>query len=204
MIDAQVGRILETLDRLNLSDNTFVVYTTDHGDTCGGHGMIDKHFIMYDDVVHVPLIARFPDRLPAGCVCNSFSSHAIDLATTFCNLAGLDAPPTFEGKNLLDMALNKTGDQRQDIFSMYQGSQFGLYTQRMLRDRKWKYIWNCTAQDELYDMENDPAEICNLASRNEYKNELQRLRSRLIEWMDSIKDPMLNQWTRRQLSEGLK
>ena len=52
---------------------------------------------------------------------------------------------------------------RQDIFSMYHGNQFGLYSQRMVRDRRWKYIWNATAEDELYDLETDPGELYNLA-----------------------------------------
>ncbi|HHW88488.1 MAG TPA: sulfatase-like hydrolase/transferase, partial [Chloroflexi bacterium] len=66
LIDHQVGRILAQLDALGLAERTLVVYTSDHGDLCGGHGMIDKHYVMYDDVMRVPLIMRLPGRLPAG------------------------------------------------------------------------------------------------------------------------------------------
>lgn len=61
LLDNQIGRVLAKLEEMNVADNTLVIYTTDHGDMCGGHGMIDKHFVMYDDVVHVPLIMRWPD-----------------------------------------------------------------------------------------------------------------------------------------------
>ncbi|MCP4454594.1 MAG: sulfatase-like hydrolase/transferase, partial [Planctomycetes bacterium] len=81
LLDAQIGRILSALDALKLADNTLVMYTTDHGDMCGGHGMIDKHFIMYDDVVRVPLIMRWPGRIAPGSRCEAFVSHEIDLAT---------------------------------------------------------------------------------------------------------------------------
>src|SRR5690606_28301040 len=71
LIDAQVGRILDELDRLGLAAHTVVVYTADHGDLCGGHGLIDKHYVMYDDLVRVPFIGRWPNDLPAGAVCEA-------------------------------------------------------------------------------------------------------------------------------------
>ncbi|HEX29010.1 TPA: DUF4976 domain-containing protein, partial [Candidatus Poribacteria bacterium] len=183
--------------------DTLVIYTTDHGDMCGGHGMIDKHFIMYDDVVRVPLIMRWPGRIEAGMRCDSFVIHSLDLATTFCQVAGVPVPETFRGKDLLAV-ISGEGDDRQDVFSMYHGNQFGLYTQRMVRDRKWKYVWNATAEDELYDLETDPGEINNLASDPRYAGELERLRGRLVAWMEEIGDRILNPWIRSQLLEGLK
>lgn len=66
-LDDAVGRILQTLEDLGLADNTIVVYTSDHGDTCGGHGMLDKHYVLYDDVTRIPLIIRWPGwQSPAG------------------------------------------------------------------------------------------------------------------------------------------
>ena len=203
LMDAQIGRILDVLDRLGISEDTLVIYTTDHGDMCGGHGMIDKHFIMYDDVVRVPLIMRWPGRIEAGMRCDSFVIHSLDLATTFCQVAGVPVPETFRGKDLLAV-ISGEGDDRQDVFSMYHGNQFGLYTQRMVRDRRWKYVWNATAEDELYDLGTDPGEINNLASDPRYAGELERLRGRLVAWMEEIGDRILNPWIRSQLLEGLK
>jgi len=204
LIDAQVGRMLAALDRLGLAHDTLVIYTTDHGDMCGGHGMIDKHFILYDDVVRVPLMMRWPGRIPAGHVCPAFVPHAVDLATTFLDVAGLPVPDTFKGQSLLPLMEGGCDNGRPDIFSMYHGNQFGLFTQRMVRDRRWKYVWNATAEDELYDLESDPGELRNLATAPDRRAELARLRARLVAWMEEVDDCALNTWTRVQISEALK
>ncbi|MHB9131778.1 MAG: sulfatase-like hydrolase/transferase [Armatimonadota bacterium] len=203
LMDAQIGRVLATLDHLGLADHTLVVYSTDHGDLCGGHGMMDKHFVLYDDVMRVPLIVRFPGHLPAGVTCDAFVCHALDLATTCCTVAGLTPPPTFIGHDLLATVQGET-DMRQDIFGMWQGAQLGLYSQRMVRDRCWKYIWNCTAEDELYDLQADPHELHNRARDPYCRQEMQRLRARMVAWMESIGDPLCNSWTRVQLVDGQK
>jgi arylsulfatase A-like enzyme len=145
LLDAQVGRLLDALDRLALTEETMVIYTTDHGDMCGGHGMVDKHMVMYDDVVRVPLIVRWPGCATPGTVSHAFVSPALDLASTLCEVANAPVPATFRGKSLLPLLKSGRSAQswdRQDILSMYHGNQFGLYSARMVRDRRWKYVWN--------------------------------------------------------------
>ncbi len=203
LLDAQVGRLLDALDRLGLAENTLVIYTTDHGDLCGGHGMIDKHYVMYDDVVRVPLIARWPGHIAPGRVCDAFVSHGLDLAATFCEAAGAAIPPTFQGQSLVPLFDGALDNGRDSIFATYHGNQFGLYSQRMIRDRRWKYVWNATAQDELYDLGTDPGEVRNLATSPVHSSALTRLRQRLVVWMEVTGDPLLNGWTRAQLQEGL-
>jgi len=204
LIDAQIGRILAALDALGLAENTLVIYTADHGDLCGAHGMADKHYVMYDDVARVPLIMRWPAGLPAGRTCDAFVSAGIDLAATFCDAAGAPPPATFVGKSLLPPARGEEANGREDIFCTYFGNQFGLYSQRMVRDRRWKYVWNLTAEDELYDLATDPAEIVNRATDPAAAAELARLRRRMLAWLEETRDPILNGWTRRQLAEGAK
>lgn len=204
LLDAQVGKLLDALDRFGLAENTIVIYTSDHGDMCGSHGMIDKHYVMYDDVVRVPLIVRWPGVTPPASRCAAFVTHELDLARTFCELAGASVPETFQGGSLLPLLRQTGGNGREDILAMYHGNQFGLYTQRMVRDRRWKYVWNATAEDELYDLANDPGEIVNLATATGHAAELARLRRRLLAWMEAARDPILNQWTRGQLESGNK
>lgn len=198
LLDAQLGRVLAALERLGLADNTLVVYSCDHGDMTGGHGMVDKHFVMYEDIVHVPLLARWPGVIPAGSGCDALVASAVDLAATFCEVAGAQVPATFRGTSLLGPV------RREDVFSSYGGSQFGLYSQRMVRDRRWKYVWNCTAEDELYDLATDPAELVNRATDPACADELARLRARCVAWMEQTGDRLLNGWTRNQLLSGLK
>lgn len=199
LLDQHIGRVLDELDRLGLADNTLVIYTTDHGDLCGSHGMIDKHYMMYDDVVRVPMIMRWPGKIPAGGACDAFVSHELDLATTICSAAGVPVPDAFQGVDLLPVLAGVGSTGREDIFSQYFGCQFGLYSTRMVRDRRWKFVWNTTAQDELYDLQNDPAELNNLIDDPDVRDELARLRGRVIHWCESIGDLVLNEFTRPQL-----
>jgi arylsulfatase A-like enzyme len=203
LIDAQVGRILDALDRLGIAGDTLVVYTTDHGDLCGGHGMMDKHFVMYDDVMRVPLIARFPGRLPAGKTCDALMTHALDLAVTFLEEAGLEPHPSFAGRNVIDAACGSGAPTRDAVFGMWHGGQLGSYTQRMVRTREWKYVYNFSAEDEFYCVREDPAEVRNRVEDSACAGELAGLKRRLADWMESIGDPMLNPWTRSELLETL-
>jgi arylsulfatase A-like enzyme len=218
LLDAQIGRVLQQVDRLGLRQNTLVIYTCDHGDLCGGHGLIDKHYVMYEELVRIPLILRWPGHIAAGQTCTAFVSSEIDLAMTLCAAAGVVAPAGFMGQSLFDLVnteihreeTGETGSRntqyatRNTIFSTYYGNQFGLYSQRMVRDRRWKYVWNASDVDELYDLEHDPAELINRASAPSCAHELRRLRHQLMHWMEVTEDRLLNVWTRRQLLEGLK
>ena len=199
LIDQQVGRLLALLTELGIAEDTLVIYTTDHGDFCGGHGFMDKHFSMYDDILRVPLMMRFPGVIFPGCVCDAFVTHEIDLARTILEVAGAEVPPTFEGMNLIRV-LNGQDEQRRDIFAQYQGCQMGLYSCRMIRNREWKYVWNPTsAVDELYQVADDPGEIRNRISDPLALPALSALRRRLIEWMEAAHDPLLNSFTRSLL-----
>lgn len=204
LLDHEVGRVLSALSALGLSEDTLVIYTCDHGDMCGGHGMIDKHYVMYDDVVRVPLLIRWPGVVAAGGHCDDFVVHTLDLARTLCEIAGTAVPPEFQGESLLPALLGQGGNGREDVMSMYHGNQFGLFSQRMLRDREWKYVWNGTAEDELYHLPSDPGELVNLATVPEQRDVMARLRRRLHEWMVAVGDPLNNMWVRRQLLENCK
>ena len=203
LLDAQVGLLLEALERLGIAEKTLVIYTSDHGDLCGGHGMIDKHYVMYDDVVRVPLMARWPGHIAAGRPCEAFISHGLDLAATFCEVAGVPAPARFSGQSLVPLFDGQGNNGREDIFAAYHGNQFGLYSERMVRDREWKYVWNATAEDELYHLSADPGELHNLATDPACSDQLAHLRRRLVAWMEQAHDPLLNSWNRAQLLEGL-
>ena len=203
-MDHQIGRLLGELDRLGLAEDTLVVYTADHGDTTGDHGLIDQHYNLYDAVFRVPMIARWPGVISPGRTSDDFVCNALDLSRTFVEIAGGEVPETFAGQSLLPVLQETGGTGRQDIYGQYVNNQFGLCTQRCVRDRRWKYVWNATDVDELYDLDADPGEVENRTQAPACAGELQRLRHRLVAWMDETKDPMLNPWIRKQLMEGRK
>ncbi len=202
LLDHQVGRLLDRLDVLGITQDTLVIYSTDHGDMCGGHGMMDKHFMMYDDVLRVPMIARWPGELEANVSCEAFAQNELDIAKTILAAAGVDAPPSFVGYDLRDLVADPK--IRSDAFSQYQGTHQGLYSLRMLRDRRLKYVYNPVSIDELYDLDRDPGELTNLIDDKGYASQLDDMRQRMSEQMTEIGDPLsvpTFDWGRTKLPE---
>lgn len=199
LLDQYIGKVLNTLEASGRLEDTLVIYSTDHGDLCGGHGMMDKHYMMYDDVVHVPLIVSQPGTIPEGQTCDEMVLHELDLAATICRAANLEVPSAFEGVDLIPVLKGEKSTDRTEVFSQYFGCQFGLYSSRMVRDRRWKYIWNPTAIDELYDLQQDPAEWVNRIDDPRAVRALNRLKRSMKRWCNSINDLLLNEFTEWQL-----
>lgn len=207
-LDDAVGRLLKQLDDLGLRDSTWVVFTTDHGDMCGGHRMMDKHYVMYEDVVRVPLAMRWPGVIPAGRRTSEMIYHLLDLPPTILDICQFSAPQDhhFHGRSFKNLLVEEKPDEsRQEIVASYNGQQFGLYTQRMIRTKEWKYVWNLTDVDELYDLRRDPHELRNRIADPDAVPILRELRTRLYEVLRRDGDPMVrNDWLKRQLLEGEK
>ncbi|MCO8122180.1 sulfatase [Stieleria sp. TO1_6] len=164
-IDAQIGRVLEELDRLQLSDNTVVVLWGDHGWHLGDHGMWCKH-TNYEQAARIPLLIRAP-----GGVANQSSAamvETVDLYPTLCQLAGLPFPMEVDGQSFADVVLGKSDQARPYVTHVYpRGGRLG----RAIRDPRYRMVqWklqgqpNDTADIELYDYQTDPLETKNLAS----------------------------------------
>ena len=100
MIDCEVGKILDFLDERGLANDTLLVFTSDHGDYQGDHGLIAKSPALYDVLARVPFIARWPGQIDANRRDARFASH-IDLLPTFAAAAGVPCPPQAQGVNLL-------------------------------------------------------------------------------------------------------
>ena len=205
-LDDAVGKVLGRLADLGLDGDTVVIYTADHGDMCGGHRMMDKHYIMYDDVVRVPLIIRYPGKVPAGARVDRFVYNLLDLPPTLLEWAGLSIPADFHGASLAAILEGRpVAEWRTEVVSTYNGQQFGLYNQRMIRSADFKYVWNMTDTDELYDLRQDPDELRNVAGDPAYAGVLSELRSKLYRELTRHEDPFLRfDWLKRQLTEGRK
>jgi arylsulfatase A-like enzyme len=204
-VDDAIGKVLETLVQFGAADGTVVIFTSDHGDMCGSHRMMDKHYILYDDVVKVPLIIKHPGMGPAQ-IREEFVYNMLDLPPTLLDMLDLPPPSFFHGRSLLPL-LNREAveDWRTDIVSTYNGQQFGLYTQRMQRTAKWKYIWNTTDIDELYNLEQDPAELTNLIYEERHAELVREYRKTLYERLFKEGDGLVqNEWIRNQLLQNNK
>lgn len=205
-MDDAIGRILTTLEETGAAEDTVVVFTADHGDLCGGHRMMDKHYVLYDDVVHVPLVIKWPSEVAAGSVCDAFVYNFLDLSPTLLEWADAGPLPDMHGRALTPLLREaQPVDWRTAIVSTYNGQQFGLYTQRMLRTRDWKYIWNTTDTDELYDLRQDPNELVNLIAAPRCQTLVAQMRKTLYDTLAQEGDGLVgSEWMRRQLLQGRK
>lgn len=201
-LDDAIGRILDKLEALGQKEETIVVFTSDHGDMCGSHNMLDKHYVLYDDIVRVPLLVRCPGVEPAHF--SSFVSNCLDLPATIRKWFVLPDAEVAHGK-ALPMTAQEDAAGRDCIVCTSNGQQFGLYSTRMIRDQRWKYVWNLTDIDELYDLETDPGEKKNLIGQTEHKERITKMRRSLFELLKEQGDPFVkNEWIYRQLWEERK
>ncbi|MCU1534697.1 MAG: sulfatase [Glaciihabitans sp.] len=209
-MDDAIGRVLQAIDDAGQAEDTLVVYTTDHGDMGGAHGMMDKHYVMYDDVVRVPLIMRWPGHIRAGSASDSFTYNTLDLPPTIASMVGVQGPAEAHGANLFDAGEDELTPadavaDREFVVSSYNGQQFGLFSQRMIRTRTWKYVWNLTDTDELYDLQADPGEIVNRIADENVTTILASLRLQLLQQLTTDHDSLVgNAWMRHQLESGRK
>jgi arylsulfatase A-like enzyme len=171
-IDDNVGRLLDRLDELGLSDTTIVIYTSDQGFYLGEHGWYDKRF-MYEESMRTPLIIRYPAGIEAGRVADALVVN-IDLAPTLLDFAGLQVPPRMQGRSLRPLTLGQEPEEwRRGVYYHYTEYPHGWHGVRPhygIRTDRYKLIHFYGELDvwELYDLQEDPHELANVAADPEY------------------------------------
>lgn len=166
-IDDRVGNIKAILDSLKLSQNTIIVYTSDNGLALGNHGLLGKQSL-YEHSTKIPLIISGP-----GISENSKSPalvSLIDLFPTLAALSGIDIPPGLDGKDLTILLQGETEPVRDMIFTTYWDFIRGL------RDERWKLItYPMVNHIQLFDLNEDPYELRNLADYPDYQDKLEEM-----------------------------
>ncbi len=189
--DDNIGRLLARLDALGLRDNTLVIFTSDHGEMMGSHGMGSK-MTFYEESVHVPLLMRLPGRIKAGTRIAAPVS-TMDLFATILDYLEVKAPRT-ESASLRPL-LEGSGASLADFrVSEWFGAQVPNF---MVRTKDWKLILGAGAanrsQDALFDLKNDPGEVTNLigapALRAKNQGRAGELRDRLVQWLEKNGNP---------------
>ena len=152
-VDDKIGRILRRLDELGLTENTLVVFTADHGEMMGSHGLVSK-MVLHEEAVHVPLLMRLPNAIKAGtCAGARVGTRSVRDHPGLFRRGGAGARwGVAAGKSSLDYRVAEWGVRNQPSF--------------MVRTREWKLLMGDTpeskAVDALYDLANDPYEMRNL------------------------------------------
>ena len=206
--DSVLGLVLARLDRLGIRERTLVVVTADHGEGLGEHGEAEHGFFVYDTTVRVPLIMRWPGRLPAG-LRSRIPARSIDLVPTILDLVGggTGMPGGLPGRSLTP-AFQTAGAALADVAAyaetLFPRLHFDCTDLRAIRLGGWKYIE--APRPELYDLVRDPGETQNLFAREGPR--ARTLRSRLLDTLGGspeaavvgVASPALDPETLRRLA----
>jgi len=183
-IDDNVGRILKTLERLDLLDQTIVVFTADHGDLCGEHGRHDKG-VPYEASARVPFLLRHPARVKAGTVVNETLS-SVDFLPTVLALMGVPTAGEEEGRNASHLFLGTEVPEWKDIAFL-----------RGTRRTKWlcavtdryKIVYSPKDVPWLFDLQEDPDELMNFFGDEAHRTVARELTRLLRDYCDKHGDP---------------
>jgi uncharacterized sulfatase len=173
-VDAQIGKLLDTMDRLKLWDNTVVVFWSDHGYHLGEHGLWMKQSL-FEESAHVPLIIVAPGAKGNGKAC-ARTVEFVDLYPTLADLAGLKPPKDLEGASLKPLLDDPAKAWARPAFTQVQRAGFPGYS---VRTERWRYIeWDDGDKGaQLYDHDADPHEYTNLADDPKHSKVLAEMKA---------------------------
>jgi arylsulfatase A-like enzyme len=209
-IDDQIGLVVNKLKEMGEFNNTYIIYTADHGIAVGRHGLMGKQNL-YEHSWRVPFIVRGPGIKPGSRA--KGNNYLLDILPTVCDLAGIDIPRTAQGKSLMSVLMGKTQKIRNILYGAYcGGTKPGM---RSLRKGDWKLIKYDTMEGavrktQLFNLKENPDELLiehhhdnivlktgnrpkknqvNLANNPSYAKKLKEMESILLEQMEKLDDP---------------
>ena len=175
-MDSQIGRILAALGEAGIRENTYIIFSSDHGLAIGSHGLMGKQN-MYEHTIGIPFVIAGPDiprqqRSTAQIVLR-------DLYPTTCELAKIPVPDSVDGKSFVPVLRGEIDEIRPTVFGYFHD------VQRMARTKKWKLIYYPHIdREQLFDLSNDPDELHDLSDSKTHQSVKQRLRRQLDQWFD--------------------
>ena len=182
-IDTHIGRILDLLDELGERENTLIIYSADHGEMLGDHGMFTKGSFYYDELTRIPLIMSWPGHLPAGKRYESLA-EMVDIFPTICEIIGIEAGPRVQGKSMWPYLPEGKEMEKESVLCQSTGHA------SMLRTEDWKVVvFRKGNEGELYDMKNDPGEVHNLFYDEKFATVKADMLTKLMERELSVVEP---------------
>jgi len=204
-LDALVGALYEAMHRLGLADDTYFVFSSDHGELALEHQDWYK-MSFYEGSVRVPLLMTGPG-IKANQQCRNLIS-VIDLCPTFMAMAGLPGRDGLDGESLLPLAAGETANSRDRAYACFTGTSLNT-TGYMLRKGRWKYVVYVGYPSQLFDMEKDPGELHDVIGQEpDIAAQLDRELRLIVDYEQTHRDVMdynknaFRQW-RRQARRGL-
>lgn len=207
-VDRNIGRLLDALDRLDLTKETIVIAMSDHGYMIGQHGLWHKGNAtwlaegkkgrrpnMFDDAIRVPLIVRWPGTVTPGTAVDRVVSN-LDLFPTVVEMAGIGMPPNLaiDGRSFVPFLKDPAASIPWDdtLIGQYDMHHGQVARMRSIRTPEWKLVrhFEPGVKDELYDLKNDPGETVDLIDDPAHRERLATLKAELHRRLTAIHDPI--------------
>jgi len=175
--DRELGVLLDGLEASGMSDNTYIIFTSDHGDQMGSHQMTGKG-LFYDEVCHIPFIVTHPDFHCGRVDSVNLISNGLDMIPSVLELAGIEADPALEGKSIVPLLRDAKHRLERDVIPVEFVSGMGIITKDFYYGI---YLSGKANNEQLYDMRKRPLQMVNDALDSTYNEVLQKLRSQFEE-----------------------
>ncbi|MFN2351668.1 MAG: sulfatase-like hydrolase/transferase [Kiritimatiellia bacterium] len=194
LVDTHVGRILDALDATGQRDNTIIVFTSDHGEMMGAHGLMSKG-VMFKEAVQVPMLLQLPGQKAQGRIAGPVSQ--IDLVPTLLELMGEQSEDKgLHGQSLAGLCREASEGQTMNaedgaspcVIEWNPGKQACKAVVRTIVTRRERYSHYSNGEEELYDLQEDPREVKNLAGDSSRRPRIMELRAQLAAWQKNVKD----------------
>jgi len=206
-LDWNIGRLLKGIEEAGMADDTVVVFSSDHGEMFGAHGRVAKN-IFYEEAARIPMLMRWPGQIPAGSVSEA-CLNVPDIMPTLLGLLDLPIPEEVEGMDLSHSALGQDGPEPEAAYMQGMGHTYMWLDGnewRAARDKRFTYaIMRADGSEYLFDNQADPLQEHNLLHDLNYEQDLERLRTFVVERMRELNDPFeRTTWYRGRWTEDRK
>ncbi len=196
--DYLFGRLFDELCKNDKLKDTIVIYLSDHGDYVGEHGLFTKGLPCFESVYKIPLLIG-GYNISGGRICDEFV-NTTDIAPTILELTNIKTDVKHSGKSILPLIKNECSEIHSAVYTQTNGNElYGI--QRSVRTKKYKLVYNGFDYDELYDLENDKNEMCNLSQIEEYREIRKELYKMLWQFAKEHNDKIINPYIMVSLAE---
>ena len=189
-LDDNIGRLMDAIEKLKISNNTIFVFTSDHGEMFGAHGRIQK-LTFDEEAVRVPLLIKWTGKIPFG-LKSDVCINTPDIMPTLLGLVGIPIPEEVEGMNLSHLALGKKGPEPETAFLQGLGHTYlwkDGFEWRAIRDKNYTYAkYRVDGSELLFNNIDDPHQMNNLIEDEKYKKTADKYRILLDRKMKELED----------------
>jgi len=181
-LDHHIGRILDNLEKLSLTENTIVVFTSDHGEWLGEHLRHGKGYLGHDCVSRVPLIIRYPRKIAKGKNVTQIV-EGIDVVPSLLDYSGIPIPQHLQGPPLTKVIQNDDNKQNSIALTEMEGW-------KTIRTENFRYVLESNRCESLFDLQNDPSAYRNVANESDYASVLADHRLQLLHRLIKMERPL--------------